>query len=390
MKPLAWALVGVVVCALSRQDAAKFPETSKRPTRGPAPSTSARPSDEDSRTVPYWKSKRTNLVAVGFLLSALISMWLWNHAQPNEAIPRANGGIHLFLEEDAAADEVAADEVMVAVDARISKTGFDGTSLLRIDAEFSEAEPGRRWFLVASGQFQLHEEMNDAAFCSGPGYPSRSRTVLSCPSDPGWGNATDVEYRFDDGIGARAFDSHGILRLSDYDGYDHESSSVVTGRFGNDDKASLVFWLPIRDLVRARLGPEDFVRVPQLFSRDSGDFGALEPVGVLREAPATRAGVLASLSSGVVLSSVSTLRASLEIVEDFHGGRLVSARPDTVAQGNLYWEVRRGGLPGIEYSIYDPVAATRQSGWTFLAGILAALSMSLLVYLIGTHQVSLD
>jgi hypothetical protein len=294
---------------------------------------------------------------------------LWWSAVPNDAIPEVRGGLLLAVE----AESTTEVRPTARIDAKWWPTGSglgSGPDYLRISVEFSNIRAGTRWFLVASGDYKPPADLALNSFCSA-GQGKRDRDVVRCVGDQGWGDAEEVEYRLDDGLGAIGPDGS-VHGLTDYDGYRADESVVVTGLFTVDEDASVEMHLPVPALMWAHIGSEDYVRLPPLFAGNQGDFGLGEVVGEVSGGGAGAS--LAVLSNLSPVREIVPERLLFSVYELLLGRRLLYSTPPTYSPDNLFWIRDGGGLPTTEFAISNPQASGSQASLAFLAGVLASLA----------------
>ena len=111
-------------------------------------------------------------------------------------------------------------------------SGDPDISELELKMRFTNAKPGTRWYIVASGQYFPDPKFPSYMFCDNPGQVTPAKRI-QCRDT--WLNGShNVEYRYRDQIGATQFDGKIDGPLDSVNGYDSRSAAVITGVIGPD------------------------------------------------------------------------------------------------------------------------------------------------------------
>lgn len=225
----------------------------------------APPAEESSPR--RWNLALTTLiVAAAALIVAGFAIWPGFGLLDKGRTP--DGGVlllHDLLPFDEGSDEVLGTRA--DVDVQLWSTGSPGVSIAEVAIRFESPRSDDRWYLVASGDWVVAPDRERSLYCKyGEGRIVGDR--IRC--DPQAGNP-EMDFRFDQELGN--FTGADVVADSvvDFDGYDRERVTVVTGRMPsvNEMGESVArIWLPIATPPVLSAGGEDFFAYPPVAWRD--------------------------------------------------------------------------------------------------------------------------
>lgn len=202
---------------------------------------------------------------------------------------------------------------------------------------------------------------------------------MRCPRDDLAG-ATNVEYR-PGGLGAV---SNGRARaISDHDGYDDASASLLTGTLSSaspsgDIFSDLTVYLPISTPARTSAGSETYGALAPIAAHNLGDFGVNKDLGPVAHPDTATRSPYAERETGRSIEPLSVTGIRLEVRESLNYKEVTAARPPVVSDDRLVWDDPEVQSAGVRYVLHDPLAANTQLIQTFMAGITGSAALTFL------------
>lgn len=252
----------------------------------------------------------------------------------------------------------------------LGESGFPGISLLSLSLKFENPDGGR-WYIIASGDYNIPEDMPDTNYCFGP-QPRRIAGGIECSSD-NWASFT---YNFEQELGYRG--PGGAYRVYGVDGYDARHVTVISGRLppssARAEERSVNLWLPIPTPRPSILNGKTFLRYGQIgFStRGSGSGELLNPeCGDDDSVPMPWA--LAEPCTPIV--DIEITRAQFYALEEVGTRAIEYSIPAVTPHPKLAWDVA-GPFPGGTALLVDSFAVESAAQQTFLCGVLLGLAGS--------------
>jgi len=317
------------------------------------------------------------VLALFSIILGTIGFGIWPGFASNGTVSKPVGGVMLLHDRLQSAEETAIFGQPTAVDVQLWKTGFPDVSVMELRLSFESPRSEDHWYVVASGDYVVDRQRDMSLFCNyGDGLPVGDRVRCS----PQAGNP-EMEFSFDQELGASAGTHQVTDSVENLAGYDRERVTVVEGPMPatNELGENIVeIWLPISTPKISTVNGDEFVSVAPIGERPRS-FGSgpllAEPCSLESESMF----VLTGSCSAVVPVQVSatTVDVSFEM-----GSRTVEyAAPDTISDDAVVWDIA-GGFPGAQALIADPFAQEDEARRAFIAALVLSVSVSFVLLLV--------
>jgi hypothetical protein len=258
-------------------------------------------------------------------------------------------------------------------------TGDPGISELMLKMWFTNAKPGTRWYVVASGQYFPDSKFSSNMFCDNP---PQVRLASRIPCRDTLGNGSrNIEYRYRDQIGA-PHDGEIDGPLDSVDGYDSRSVAVITGVIGPDLAVATRVFVPYHTPPRQQPSGDEVISLAPIGLYDN-EFGSARPLGTVAAGYRDASGRFADLESGQILDYFHISEMDVKVDDEALSKReLESAKPPTASTDKLLWHEEGEGITQISYRLHDPYAQDRIAVYSFGAGLLASVGVAALLLLL--------
>lgn len=264
------------------------------------------------------------------------------------------------------------------VDVQIWSTGYPDVSIAELRVSFENPLSEDHWYVVASGDWAVTSDRDLALYCK-YGEGRVTEDGIECASQV---DNPVMEFRFDQELGNFVGRDLVSDSVAEYDGYDRERVSVVSGSMPqiNEYGTSVVeVWLPITTPPIQSVSGDNFFSYPPIASRDT-HWSTGPPLAESCVLNSTeRWATFALTKSCTPLTNVTVTSSTVDPGIDVGSRTVEYAAPDTVTDDELRWDIA-GGFPGARALVQDPFAQADDSRRAFIAAVVlsAAVSFALL------------
>lgn len=341
-----------------------------------------RASHDTPAPVAIGRSQLRLWVRIAWLAGAILMFaWSWALIPYRDSHPpaRLQGGLMLMTNAEVDGNGLTADPPRAEVDVSFIDAAAEGFDWIDLELTVAQGDIGDRWYVVTSGQYETPEDAPDWLFCTSADQVRRVDEGVNC--DDGVVSSS-IEYRFEDRVGVvDGSDSGDILGLSDYETYDDESASVVTGVLAEEGSSRIDIPLPIHALEPTRVGGSEYWQIASPSGGDFGDFGGFGTIGELEHGPSRGRSALASVSEKRAIDPLTVTSMQVTLAEPVGARVLEASDPPTASSGAFLWR-SDGPIGDIEFFVRDPFAERADGSSVFLAGVLISTAVGSLFLLL--------
>jgi hypothetical protein len=317
-----------------------------------------------------------------FLVSVITGFIVWPGYAAVPSAPQIAGGVlimHDHVETDGGSSYVG---LRAAVEAEQWETGVPDVSILQLDVKFEAPIAPHRWYVVASGDYDVVQGLPPSLYCHGPASRPSVDGGVECPGDD-FSHAMEFEFGSELGF-------HGGLdtitsSIVDLDGYDHGDVTVVSGLVPEPDpdtgEVTVTVQLPIATPATESVSGKEYARYGAIGFSD-WEWGASVPLeqSCTIKPPVDTADVVL-MSTCAPLEQVNVTSTVFDAGLDVGTRAVEYSSPDVVSDDRVAWIID-GPFPGGQALLNDPFNEAQETQRSFTAGLLISLGVSFLVLLI--------